>query len=64
MERICSESNVHVLKIMRQCRVSEPTAKVIGELAGIKPVRDFTPTSEIVSTALGRLAELKREVRL
>jgi len=54
MERSFSDLSLdyRLRKIMRQCRVSEPTANVVGELAGFKAARDLEATSEIVSTAL------------
>ena len=48
-------------RLIRQCRINEPTARVVGELAGIQAAS--RSTDEIVQTALAALALLKQGTR-
>jgi hypothetical protein len=52
-----AENPAAVVYIRRRCRVSEPTARAISELAGF---RRAVPTEQIVERALARLALMKR----
>jgi hypothetical protein len=44
--------------LIRQCRIDEPTARVVGELAGIQAA--CLSTDEIIARALARVAQVKR----
>jgi hypothetical protein len=55
-----SENPAAVIYIQRRCRVPEPTARAISELAGFRPA---ISNEQIIERALARLALIKRGVR-
>jgi hypothetical protein len=53
-----SENPAAVIYIRRHCRVTEPVARTISELAGFRPA---VPTERIIERALARPALIKQQ---